>query len=252
LDVYYKLAQLTLGVMLKIVFRPWAAGARNVPQRGPAILASNHLSFADHFFGPLPLRRQVIFLAKAEYFTGRGIKGLISRAFFGALGQIPVDRGGGAASERAIQTGLRVLDQGKLLGIYPEGTRSPDGRLYRGKTGIARLALEGQVPVIPVAMVGTFEFMPSGQTRPNFRIRPGVRFGEPLDFSRFYGKASDRRVQREVTDVVMRAIEKLSGQEYVDMYAQQAKEKLAAAAGQLPTPPRPLAEPPETPSETGS
>ena len=187
--MYYKLAQLTLGVMLKIVFRPWAAGARNVPQHGPAILASNHLSFADHFFGPLPLRRQVIFLAKAEYFTGRGIKGLISRAFFSALGQIPVDRGGGAASERAIQTGLRVLEEGKLLGIYPEGTRSPDGRLYRGKTGIARLALEGQVPVIPVAMVGTFEFMPSGQTRPNFRIRPGVRFGEPLDFSRFYGKA---------------------------------------------------------------
>jgi 1-acyl-sn-glycerol-3-phosphate acyltransferase len=253
LGVYYKLAQLTLGVMLKIVFRPWAAGARNVPQRGPAILASNHLSFADHFFGPLPLRRQVIFLAKAEYFTGRGLKGLITRAFFSALGQIPMDRGGGAASERALRTGLRVLEEGKLLGIYPEGTRSPDGRLYRGKTGIARLALEGQVPVIPVAMVGTFEFMPSGQTRPNFRIRPGVRFGEPLDFSRFYGKASDRRVLREVTDEVMRAIEKLSGQEYVDMYAQQAKEKLAAAAGQLPgTPPRPPAEPPETPPETGS
>jgi 1-acyl-sn-glycerol-3-phosphate acyltransferase len=253
LGVYYKLAQLTLGVMLKIVFRPWAAGARNVPQRGPAILASNHLSFADHFFGPLPLRRQVIFLAKAEYFTGRGLKGLITRAFFSALGQIPMDRGGGAASERALRTGLRVLEEGKLLGIYPEGTRSPDGRLYRGKTGIARLALEGQVPVIPVAMVGTFEFMPSGQTRPNFRIRPGVRFGEPLDFSRFYGKASDRRVLREVTDEVMRAIEKLSGQEYVDMYAQQAKEKLAAAAGQLPgTPPRPPAEPPETPPGTGS
>jgi 1-acyl-sn-glycerol-3-phosphate acyltransferase len=252
LGVYYKLAQLTLGVMLKIVFRPWAAGARNVPQRGPAILASNHLSFADHFFGPLPLRRQVIFLAKAEYFTGRGFKGLISRAFFSALGQIPVDRGGGAASERAIRTGLRVLEEGQLLGIYPEGTRSPDGRLYRGKTGIARLALEGQVPVIPVAMVGTFEFMPSGQTRPNFRIRPGVRFGEPLDFSRFYEKASDRRVLREVTDEVMRAIEKLSGQEYVNMYAQQAKEKLAAAAGQLAIPPRPPAEPPETPSETES
>jgi 1-acyl-sn-glycerol-3-phosphate acyltransferase len=283
LGVYYKLAQLTLGVMLKIAFRPWAEGARNVPQRGPAILASNHLSFADHFFGPLPLRRQVIFLAKAEYFTGRGLKGLISRAFFSALGQIPVDRGGGAASERALRTGLRVLEEGKLLGIYPEGTRSPDGRLYRGKTGIARLALEGQVPVIPCAMVGTFEFMPSGQTRPSFGIRPGVRFGEPLDFSRFYGRASDRRVLREVTDEVMRAIEKLGGQEYVDMYAQTAKEKLAAAAGQLPaggpppgtpsappagpppgtpsappagplpgTPPRPPAEPPETPSGTAS
>ncbi len=228
--MYYKLAQLTLGVMLKIVFRPWAEGARNVPRQGPAIIASNHLSFSDHFFGPLPLRRQVIFLAKAEYFTGRGLKGLLTKAFFSALGQIPVDRGGGAASEQAIQTGLRVLAEGKLLGIYPEGTRSPDGRLYRGKTGIARLALEAQVPVIPTAMVHTFEFMPSGQTKPNFGIRPGVRFGEPLDFSRFYGRARDRRVLREVTDEVMRAINKLSGQEYVDMYAQQAKEKLAADA----------------------
>ena len=225
--MYYKLAQLTLGVMLKIVFRPWAEGAGNVPRRGPAIIASNHLSFSDHFFGPLPLRRQVIFLAKSEYFTGRGLKGLFSKAFFSALGQIPVDRGGGAASERALRTGLRVLADGHLLGIYPEGTRSPDGRLYRGKTGIARLALEGQVPVIPCAMVGTFEFMPPGQTRPNFRIRPGVRFGEPMDFSRFYGKASDRQVLREVTDEVMREIMKLSGQEYVDIYAQRAKERLA-------------------------
>ena len=225
--MYYKLAQLTLGVMLKIVFRPWAEGAGNVPRRGPAIIASNHLSFSDHFFGPLPLRRQVIFLAKSEYFTGRGLKGLISKAFFSALGQVPVDRSGGAASERALRTGLRVLADGHLLGIYPEGTRSPDGRLYRGKTGIARLALEGQVPVIPCAMVGTFEFMPPGQTRPNFRIRPGVRFGEPMDFSRFYGKASDRQVLREVTDEVMHEIMKLSGQEYVDIYAQRAKERLA-------------------------
>jgi 1-acyl-sn-glycerol-3-phosphate acyltransferase len=259
LDVYYKLAQLTLGVMLKIVFRPWAEGARNVPRQGPAIIASNHLSFADHFFGPLPLRRQVIFLAKAEYFTGRGLKGLISKAFFSALGQIPVDRHGGAASEQAIQAGLGVLAEGKLLGIYPEGTRSPDGRLYRGKSGISRLALEGQVPVIPCAMVDTFEFMPSGQTRPNFGIRPGVRFGEPLDFSRFYGQASDRRVLRQVTDEVMQAIRALSGQEYVDMYAQQAKEKLAAEAQRLagggPAPGTAGQRPgpqPETPTETGS
>jgi 1-acyl-sn-glycerol-3-phosphate acyltransferase len=227
LSVYYKLAQLTLGVLLKIIFRPWAEGAGNVPRQGAAIIASNHLSFSDHFFGPLPLRRQVIFLAKAEYFTGRGMKGLVSRAFFSGLGQIPIDRGGGEASERALRTGLRVLAEGHLLGIYPEGTRSPDGRLYRGKTGIARLALEAQVPVIPCAMVGTFEFLPSGHTRPNLRIRPGVRFGKPLDFSRFYSSASDRRVLREVTDEVMGEIMKLSGQEYVNMYAQQAKEKLA-------------------------
>ena len=172
--MYYKLAQLTLGVALKIIFRPWAEGARNVPRQGAAIIASNHLSFSDHFFGPLPLRRQVIYLAKSEYFTGRGLKGFISRAFFSALGQIPIDRGGGAASERAMRTGMRVLAEGNLLGIYPEGTRSPDGRLYRGKTGVARLALEAQVPVIPCAMINTFEFMPPGRTRPSFRVRPGV------------------------------------------------------------------------------
>jgi 1-acyl-sn-glycerol-3-phosphate acyltransferase len=228
LGVYYKLAQLTLGVALKIIFRPWAEGARNVPQRGAAIIASNHLSFSDHFFGPLPLRRQVLYLAKAEYFTGKGLKGFISKAFFSALGQIPIDRGGGAASERAMRTALRVLAAGHLLGIYPEGTRSPDGRLYRGKTGVARLALEAQVPVIPCAMINTFEFMPPGRTRPSFRIRPGVRYGEPLDFSRFYGMASDRRVLREVTDEIMRVIEKLSGQESVDMYAQTAKDRIAA------------------------
>jgi 1-acyl-sn-glycerol-3-phosphate acyltransferase len=227
LGVYYKLAQLTLGVMLKIVFRPWAEGAENVPEHGPAIIASNHLSFSDHFFGPLPLRRQVIFLAKSEYFTGRGLKGLFSRAFFTALGQIPVDRAGGAASEQALRTGLQVLADGQLLGIYPEGTRSPDGRLYRGKTGIARLALEARVPIIPCAMIRTFEFMPSGQTRPNFKVRPGVRYGEPLDFSRFYDTPSDREVLRKVTDEVMREINSLSGQEYVDIYAQEAKKKLA-------------------------
>src|SRR6201999_359362 len=135
---------------------------------------------------------------------------------------------GGAASERAMRTGLSVLAEGNLLGIYPEGTRSPDGRLYKGKTGVARLALDAQVPVIPCAMINTFEFMPSGQLRPSFRVRPGVRYGEPLDFSRYYGMAADRRALREVTDEIMRVIEKLSGQESVEMYAQAAKRKLAA------------------------
>jgi 1-acyl-sn-glycerol-3-phosphate acyltransferase len=235
LGVYYKLAQLTLGVALKIIFRPKAEGARNVPKQGAAIIASNHLSFSDHFFGPLPLRRQVIFLAKSEYFTGKGLKGFISKAFFSALGQVPIDRSGGAASERAMRTGLRVLAEGNLLGIYPEGTRSPDGRLYKGKTGVARLAIEAQVPVIPCAMINTFEFMPSGQTRPNFRVRPGVRYGEPLDFSRFYGMGSDARTLREITDEIMRVIEKLSGQQSVDMYAQAAKEKLARGLPAEPT-----------------
>jgi 1-acyl-sn-glycerol-3-phosphate acyltransferase len=227
--VFYGLVKVILGPLLRIVFRPWAEGTENVPRAGPAIIASNHLSFSDHFFGPLPLPRKVTFLAKAEYFTGSGIKGLVSRAFFRGVGQIPMDRGGGKASERALRTGLRVLSEGKLLGIYPEGTRTPDGRLYRGKTGVARLALESRAPVIPCAMVGTFEMQPQGKVLPNLRIRPGVRFGKPLDFSRYYGMESDRLALRAVTDEIMHALEELSGQEYVDKYAQQAKAELQAA-----------------------
>jgi 1-acyl-sn-glycerol-3-phosphate acyltransferase len=221
--VYYWVVKAILWPVLNIAFRPWADGIDNVPRRGPAIIASNHLSFSDHFFAPLPLPRKVVFLAKAEYFTGRGLKGLVSRAFFRGVGQIPVDRSGGEASERALRTGLRVLADGELLGIYPEGTRTPDGRLYRGKTGVARLALEGRAPVVPCAMIGGFEFQPPGKIRPRLRIRPGVRFGKPLDFSRYYGLEQDRIVLRAVTDEVMYAIMKLSGQEYVDQYAQRSK-----------------------------
>jgi 1-acyl-sn-glycerol-3-phosphate acyltransferase len=221
--VFYWVVKAILGPFLRIVFRPWSDGTENVPKEGPAIIASNHLSFSDHFFAPLPLPRKVVFLAKSEYFTGRGLKGLASKAFFSGMGQIPVDRSGGEASERALRTGLRVLAQGELLGIYPEGTRTPDGRLYRGKTGVARLALEARVPVIPCAMIGGFEFQPPGRIMPRLGIRPGVRFGKPLDFSRYYGLEQDRLVLRAVTDEVIYAIMKLSGQEYVDQYAQRAK-----------------------------
>ncbi len=221
--MFYWVVKAILWPFLRIVFRPWADGIDNVPREGPAIIASNHLSFSDHFFAPLPLPRKVVFLAKSEYFTGRGLKGLVSKAFFRGVGQIPVDRSGGEASERALRTGLRVLAQGHLLGIYPEGTRTPDGRLYRGKTGVARLALEARVPVIPCAMIGGFEFQPPGKIRPRLRIRPGVRFGKPLDFSRYYGLEHDHVVLRAVTDEVMYAIMKLSGQEYVDHYAQRSK-----------------------------
>jgi 1-acyl-sn-glycerol-3-phosphate acyltransferase len=230
--VFYWVAKYTLGMTLKVVFRPWSRGRKNLPRRGPVVLASNHLSFADHFFGPLPLPRKVVFLAKSEYFTGRGIKGLVSRAFFSGVGQIPIDRGGGEASERALRSGLRVLADGKVLGIYPEGTRSPDGRLYKGRTGVARLALESRAPVVPCAMISTFEFLPPGSFHPQWRIRPGVIFGEPLDFSRYYGKESDRAVLRVVTDEIMQEIGKLSGQDYVDMYAKQAKELQAPAGDQ--------------------
>jgi 1-acyl-sn-glycerol-3-phosphate acyltransferase len=188
------------------------------------ILASNHLSFADHFFGPLPVPRKVTFLGKAEYFTGHGLKGLMSKAFFAGVGVIPIDRGGGEASEGALITGLRVLKQGKILGIYPEGTRSPDGRLYRGKTGVARLAIESRAPVVPCAMINTFEFMPPGTMRPNRKYRPEVRFGLPMHFDRYYGQEDDRQVLRTVTDEIMAAVAALSGQEYVDMDARKAKE----------------------------
>ena len=231
--MFYWVVKAILGPFLEFLFRPWAEGIENVPREGPAILASNHLSFADHFFGPLPLPRKVTFLAKAEYFTGRGLKGLLSKAFFRGVGQIPVDRAGGQASERALATGLRVLADGRLLGIYPEGTRSPDGRLHRGKTGVARLALESGAPVIPTAMVGTFELMPPGRLWPRLRIRPGVRFGKPLDFSRYSGLESDHLVLRAVTDEIMYALMELSGQEYVDEYAQQAKNR-ARAGRRLP------------------
>ena len=223
--MFYWVVKAVLYPVLTLLFRPWAEGTEHVPREGPAILAWNHLSFSDHFFGPLPLPRRVTFLAKAEYFTGRGLKGLVSKAFFRGVGQIPVDRSGGAASERALGTGLRVLARGQLLGIYPEGTRTPDGRLYRGKAGVARLALESGAPVIPCAMIGTFEFQPPGRLMPRFRIRPGVKFGQPLDFSRYAGLEADPLVLRAVTDEIMYAVMNLSGQVYVDEYAQRAKAR---------------------------
>ncbi|SDG84726.1 1-acyl-sn-glycerol-3-phosphate acyltransferase [Sinosporangium album] len=230
--MFYWVVKAILKPILHLVFRPWTEGAKNVPDEGPVILAGNHLSFADHFFGPLQLPRKVISLGKAEYFTGRGIKGLLVRAFFTGVGTVPVDRSGGKASEAALRTGLRVLGEGEILGIYPEGTRSPDGRLYKGKTGVARLALESRAPVIPWAMVNTFEMMPPGRLLPRLGIRPGVKFGKPLDFSRYYGMEEDRLVLRAVTDEIMYALMELSGQEYVDKYATSAKVEMARAARQ--------------------
>jgi 1-acyl-sn-glycerol-3-phosphate acyltransferase len=174
----------------------------------------------------------VIFLGKAEYFTGHGVKGLISKAFMAGVGVIPIDRGGGEASERALTTGLRVLAKGRVLGIYPEGTRSPDGRLYRGKTGVARLAIESGAPVVPCAMINTFEFQRPGTLWPNTKVKPEARFGKPLDFSRYKGQGADRQLLRTVTDEIMQAIAGLSGQEYVDIDARKAKAQLAEGGGQ--------------------
>ena len=221
--LYWVLKWILVGPWLRVLFRPWTENMEVLPEKGPAILVSNHLSFSDSFFLPLVVDRKITFLAKQEYFTGKGIKGLISKAFFTGVGQVPIDRTSGRAAEAAINTGIRILNEGHLLGIYPEGTRTADGRLYRGKTGVARMALEGNAPVIPVAMIGTYEIQPPGRIRPNIR-RVGVRFGDPLDFARYEGLESDRFVMRSVTDEIMYALMELSGQEYVDMYATRAKQ----------------------------
>lgn len=225
---YWFLKRVVLGPLLRLVYRPWVEGLEHVPVQGAAIVASNHLSFSDSLFMPLVVPRRVTFLAKSDYFTGSGIKGWLTRVFFRGVGQVPVDRSGGRASEAALRAGLRVLHRGDLLGIYPEGTRSPDGRLYRGKTGVARLALEAKVPVIPVAMIDTEKMQPPGRLIPRI-MRPGVRFGPALDFSRYDGMEEDRYVLRSVTDEIVYALMELSGQEYVDIDAQRAKAEIAAA-----------------------
>ncbi|WP_460773394.1 lysophospholipid acyltransferase family protein [Microbacterium sp. GXF7504] len=223
---YWLMKYVLVGPILKAVFRPWIVGRRNVPASGAAIIASNHLSVSDSVFLPLMLDRPMTFLAKSDYFTGRGLKGWATRVFMKATGQIPIDRSGGKASEAALNTGLQALGRGDLLGIYPEGTRSPDGKLYRGRTGIARMALEAKVPVIPVVMVDTDEIMPIGSTLPRIG-RVGMIIGEPLDFSRYAGFEGDRFVLRSVVDEIMVALQRLGAQEYEDVYASTVKDRLA-------------------------
>lgn len=226
---YWILKYVFVGPLLKAIFRPWIVGRSNVPREGAAILASNHLSFSDSIFLPLMLDRPVTFLAKSDYFTGRGLKGWAQRVFFTGTGQIPIDRSGGAASEASLNTGLQVLGRGDLLGIYPEGTRSPTGILYRGRTGIARMALEAGVPVVPVVMVDTDTIMPIGHSVPRIG-RVGMVIGEPLDFSRFRGMEGDRYVLRSVTDEIMVALQRLGEQRYEDVYATAVKARQGAGA----------------------
>ncbi|MFC3500495.1 lysophospholipid acyltransferase family protein [Micromonospora krabiensis] len=219
---YWLMKYVLLGPLLRLVFRPQVEGLDNVPDTGPVILASNHLSFSDSIFTPLMVRRKVTFVAKAEYFTGKGVKGWLTKMFFVGTGTIPVDRSGGRAARAALDTQLEVLRAGGIAGIYPEGTRSPDGRLYRGKTGVARLALESGAPVVPVVQLNADEIQPPGKLIPKIaRVR--IRFGEPLDFSRYRGLAGDRFVERAVTDEIMYELMELSGREYVDVYAQKLK-----------------------------
>jgi 1-acyl-sn-glycerol-3-phosphate acyltransferase len=226
---YWILKYLVVGPIVRTVFRPWVRGAENIPAEGPVILASNHLSFMDSVFLPLMLDRRVVFLAKSDYFTGKGIKGWLVRVFFEGTGQLPIDRSGGKASEASLNTGLRVLSEGHVLGIYPEGTRSPDAKMYRGRTGVARMILEGHVPVIPVAMIDTEKVMPIGTKIPKVR-RIGIAIGEPLDFSRFDGLEGDRFILRSITDEIMYELQRLSAQEYSDVYASSVKESAATSS----------------------
>ena len=223
---YWLCKYIFMGPPLALLGRPKVEGLEHIPSSGPAILASNHLAVADSFFLPLVVSRRITFLAKAEYFTGKGLKGTLKRWFFTAAGQVPIDRTDSDAAQAALETAQRLLAEDKLLGMYPEGTRSPDGRLYKGKSGLARLALETGVPVIPVAMIGTDVVNPPGSKMWRFG-RVTVKFGKPMDFSRFDGLAGNRFIERAVIDEVMYELMTMSGQEYVDMYATRAKELIA-------------------------
>ena len=219
-----------IGPLLTTVFRPWVTGLENIPRSGPAIVVSNHLSLVDSLFLPMMVDRQMAFLAKSDYFTGKGLKGRLIRFFMTSSGQLPIDRSGGKASEASLQAGLAVLAEGKVLAIYPEGTRSPDGRLYRGRTGVARMVLEAGVPVIPTVMIDTDKVMPLGSSLPKVH-RVGVVIGAPLDFSRFQGMEGDRFVLRSITDEIIHEMHALGSQEYDDVYASTIRNASAQALG---------------------
>ena len=212
--MFYSVLKGILTPLLRFFYRVRVEGLEHVPRAGPAILASNHVSFSDSIFLPLVLRRRVTFVAKAEYFDDPK-----SAWFFRALGQIPVRREGGSAAQGALDAAHEVLTQGELFGIYPEGTRSPDGRLHRGHTGVARLALQCQTPVLAVGMVGTRELQPIGQVRPRVFMPVTIRFSAPMSFERYRDRADDPRVLRQITDEIMFELRQQSGQEYVDSYA---------------------------------
>lgn len=214
----YRTLELTVAPALRAVYRPDVTGLHHVPHTGPVIFAANHVSFADEIFTPLAARRQIVYFAKAEYFTSPGVRGRAMAAFFRGLGQVPVARGDTRSAAAVIDIGVEVLAEGRALGIYPEGTRSPDGRLYKFRTGVARVALRSGAPVVPVGLVGTREVQPPGE-RGWHLGRVGVHFGAPLDFSHRAGDERSSRALREVTETVRHAVQELSGQEYVDAFA---------------------------------
>jgi 1-acyl-sn-glycerol-3-phosphate acyltransferase len=255
--LYWVFKWVAFAPLVRLLFRPWVEGAGNIPESGPAIIVSNHISAGDTFVLPAMIRRRLTFPAKVELFQGRGLRGRVLTWFLKNVGQLPMDRAGGRASATGMDGVLAVLNRGQLLGIYPEGTRSPDGRLYKGKTGVARLVLQAGVPVIPVAMINS-GFVPSRIPKVPTMRRPGIRIGKPLDFSRYAAAGNDREVLRYVTDEIMNAVMELSGQEYVDAYGTSVKAaqeegrdfpvKVLSRPGLgRPVPPVPGAQPKRTP-----
>lgn len=219
---YWLFKYLLIGPVLWLFGRPDVTGAENLPRTGPVILASNHLTVADSFFLVLVVRRRITFVAKNEYFTGSGVKGRLTRWFYSASGQVPIDRAGADAARGALAAARGILDRGGVWGIYPEGTRSPDGRLYKGKTGVMRVALDSGVPVVPVVMRGTDAVNPRGSRRWRFG-KVHITLAEPLNLSRYHGLRDSRPIVRAATDELMSVIHGLSDQEYVDRYAADVK-----------------------------
>ena len=227
----YQLSRIVAGPFLRLFGRPHATGSANIPESGGAILAANHLSAIDSVYLPfLVAARPVTFSAKIEYFRSGGIGQRLFGMYMKATNQLSIDRSGARAAQDTLEAALRRIQDGALFGIYPEGTRSPDGKLYRGRPGVAWLALKSGLPVIPVGIVGTRKVLPPGKVMP----RPGrveVRFGAPLVFGPEYQQMPPAKARREITDQVMAAIRELSGQEYVHVYASDRKAELAAGSG---------------------
>jgi 1-acyl-sn-glycerol-3-phosphate acyltransferase len=219
----YRVLHSVIPPVAKAIWRPTVRGLENVPSTGGVILASNHLSFIDSVVIPVVVKRKVVFLAKSDYFTGPGVKGALSRAWFEGLGMLPVDRDDAKAALASLDVALEVLGRGEAFGLYPEGTRSRDGRLYRGRTGVAHLALTAGVPVVPVGLLGTPEIQPVGHTMPRL-AKVSITFGEPLHFHDRYASVPLGRARREVTDEIMTAIQKLSGQEEAGVYNDRAPD----------------------------
>jgi 1-acyl-sn-glycerol-3-phosphate acyltransferase len=232
--VQYQLSRLVAGPFLHTIWRPRVTGAEHVPASSGAILAANHLSMIDSIFLPLMLNRPVTFSAKAEYFTASGPAARLWAAYLKATNQLRMDREGPRAAQDTLAAALALLQEGKLFGIYPEGTRSPDGRLYRGRPGVGWLALKSGLPVLPVAMIGTRHVLPPGRVVP----RPGrieIRIGAPLKFPAEITSEAPGKARQLITKQVMSAIQELSGQEYVHMFASDRKAELQAATNAKPT-----------------